>query len=348
MPVWWDIPPHCVVGCLKLTHDCPTPKLFQFDPCFAMDENEILNIFRKKYGKVKKGAKGWIRITCPTCTPKNSGKLKRYVNLVKLTSHCFICETKIKKEELLDLNVISNYKPSLKLQMTDTGSTQEQHPWAKKMPGYKFISINQLVPGHPALQFLSKDHLHDLDYYSECGVVYCPVDAGITMRNQPFTTTAERIIFPVIHNGVLEGWQGRSLPGTFYGDMQDTLRYYHVHTKGNYLFNYDQAKKYRTVIVTEGAKKALKFKNGVATFGKGVSPRQVQLLQEWDNVILLLDAEDDAQKTSIAICAAVNTGPRKAINIDLREFGYTSPDEAATEELQQIAYFCWTRKYGNT
>ncbi len=114
------------------------------------------------------------------------------------------------------------------------------------------------------------------------------------------------------------------------------MRYMHLFPKGEHLFNYHTAKQYDSVIVVEGAKKALKLANSVATLGKGISDKQKQLIQEWKNVILVLDSEEGAQRLALDIQREFRMNGRRCFNIDLGKYGFASPDEATTEELQAI------------
>ncbi|NBQ70997.1 MAG: hypothetical protein EBU46_20060, partial [Nitrosomonadaceae bacterium] len=179
-------------------------------------------------------------------------------------------------------------------------------------------------------------------------IVYVPLEGGKSFQQSPFVTSAERLVFPVKFKGKLVGWQMRTLPGTFYGDQPKALRYYQIFPKGDYLYNYDNAKKYEAVVVVEGVKKALKFPNGVATFGAGVSLEQKQLIQaNWKKVVVMLDAEEDngTQKMAREMTQAFRDMGLQCINVDLSRYNYNSPDDASADELENIVYNEWLRRY---
>ena len=300
-----------------------------------MTEPELLELLKQKYGKIRLSG-DWIAVPCPTCNLHHRKKMKRYVHRKYLSSHCFICHVHMDSEQLLGEGIMSVVTQTDGSPIIDT--PKEPHPWSTRLPGYRFIPVNALPEGHAAVKFLNKDHLFNLDsYYSNNGIVYCPADSGVIIFDKPFTTSADRLIFPVTYKGELVGWQMRSIPGTVFGDRPSVLRYIHLFNKANYLYNYDNAIKYGSVIVTEGVKKALKFPNGVATFGKGIAASQVQQLQEWPIVIFLYDAEEEAQEVGKRVTAAINAEAKsKALNINLGKYGIPSPDEADSETLINI------------
>jgi vesicle coat complex subunit len=110
----------------------------------------------------------------------------------------------------------------------------------------------------------------------------------------------------------------------------------HLFPKGDHLFNYHVAKQYDHVVVVEGVKKALKLANSVATLGKGISAKQKQLIQEWKTITLVLDAEENTQQLARDIQQEFIQNGRKCVNIDLRPYGFESPDETTSEQLQWI------------
>lgn len=305
-----------------------------------MTAQELQQRLKQKFGKCNPAKGDWLRIPCPTCAKADKNKMKRYVSTTSDYTKCFICcKNHIKTSTLLNSDVafVFDYSASVK-------EKEPENALARVMPGSKFEPITELSMDHPAVKFLHKDHLLDLArYYSEYGVVYCPVDGGTVLYNKPYTTSAERIIFPVRFHGQMIGWQMRSIPGTFYGDRVDVIRYIHLFPKGEYLFNYDNARKQDVVIVVEGIKKALKLPScAVATLGKGVSATQLQLLLSWKNIIVMLDADKNEKDTTQAEARKLTEGlisaGKRAININLGNYGIPSPDEATQDQLADIVY----------
>jgi DNA primase len=176
--------------------------------------------------------------------------------------------------------------------------------------------------------------------------VFVPFEGGRNFHNgRTYITSAERLIFPVYFNNSLVGWQMRSIPGTIYGDLQNVVKYYHLFHKGDYLYNYDNAKKFKQVIVVEGVKKALKFPNSVATWGCCISKNQLKLIQTWPEVVMLLDSDknnDNTQKMANKFVDNINLGgSSKAINIDLAKYDASSPDDLPKDILQEIVDNEW-------
>lgn len=298
--------------------------------------HDILKKIESRYGKAKVYG-NFAYFNCPSCTVKNRKKRKRFMNLTTYYSNCWICETPLDSDALFGEMLVPS-KEAVYVK-----EEKKENPLARQLPGTKFIPINQLSVDHPAVKFLHKDHLFNLDkYYHDYHMLYCPSDGGITVRRtDPFVSSAERLIFPVVYKGEFIGWQMRALPGTTYGDRPDCLKYYHLFNKGECLYNYDKAKKFDLVVVVEGVKKALKLDNAVATFGKGLSDTQIQLVQEWKNIVILLDAEDSTQKEAAYMAKMISQNDRNCVNVDLRKYNLPSPDEATTEQLVEIISTEW-------
>jgi DNA primase len=288
-------------------------------------------LLKARFGKVKAVSGGSYRIPCPTCDPTHSKKMKRYLSPGWTTSRCFICEKTIPINELLDDT--SEFEQS-------AGDFEEPaYPYATIAP-YTYPSTLASLPSDSAvIQFLKKDHLTNLEYYDQLGVRYISQDCGVPIKfDSGFAVdTSEALFFPIFgKNREYAGWQIRFIPNTKNGDKFQFMRYMHLFPKGEHLFNYHTAKQYDSVIVVEGAKKALKLANSVATLGKGISDKQKQLIQEWKNVILVLDSEEGAQRLALDIQREFRMNGRRCFNIDLGKYGFASPDEATTEELQAI------------
>ena len=304
---------------------------------------EAFNILKGIYPQTRMASKGYIRVPCPTCEKHDGRKLKRYVNPVSLNSNCYICETPLTWGQLTGKSTMPEGTTRWHIDTTP----KEPHKFEKIIPCYgEGIPVNQLPPGHPCLEFLVKDHLYDLDRYAnELGWIYCPSDQGELFMSNPLVTSAERLIFPVRFKGELVGWQMRSIPGTYYGDRMGCIKYYHLFNKGRYLYNYDEAKKYPMVVVTEGAKKAMKFPCGVATWGKGISDGQLQLLQEWKSIMFFLDGEDETQALAQNFADQLKLVGHQVVNVDPRKYGVTSPDEATEEVMHQAMYDEFNNQY---
>lgn len=310
---------------------------------------KLLNDHRDpEYGPAKVSANGWIRIKCPTCNEHNRKKYKRYLRADSNTSVCFICGIRKDVQDLLEGHYMPHYDPN----EVKEPVKKVVDPRAFEAPFYSCIPVNELPPDHPAIKFLNKDYLYDMDrYYNDYHIVYVPYDAGKVFKTTaPYTTSAERLIFPVYFDDKMVGWQMRSIPGTFYGDRKDVIRYYHLFDKGSYVYNYNGAKNFDEVVVVEGVKKALKFPNGVATWGAGISQTQLQIIQQWPRVVMMLDATDKSgtiQTRAREYVEGIRAAGRKAINVDLlTKYGAESPDDLTADRLQSIVEEEWIEQGG--
>jgi len=292
---------------------------------------KVLALLKNKFGKVKTASGGGYRIPCPTCDPKNSKKMKRYISPGWSGSRCFICEETIPIAELLGEGTV--------FEREHNEGVEEEYKYAKILPYANAVKLSELPQNSAVIQFILKDHLANLPYYDSLGIRYIPTGCGSNLSfDSGFTVnTAESLFFPVFGaNGEYVGWQLRFVPGTWNGDRFQFMRYMHLFPKGEYLFNYHFAKQYKDVVVVEGVKKALKLANAVATLGKGISLKQKQLIQEWKTITIILDGEDSTQELAKEIQTEFRQNGRRCVNIDLRIYGFESPDDTTTAQLQHI------------
>lgn len=308
-----------------------------------MTDSEIIELLKKRFGAAKRGNGDWVRIKCPTCSPRDAAKMKRGVNLNNLVSHCFICEKPLTLTQLFGTDQIEVDPLSRR-----TPIEQTEHPQAKQWPCSSLVPVNSLPLDHPAVELLHKDHLLDLDaIYENYGVGYIleedaidicfPKDDGYVAK----INTANSLVFPVYQHETFVGWQCRFVPGTPNGARMGKMKYLHVFHKGKYLYNFDNAKKYETVIVVEGIKKAWKFPNAVATLGKGITTQQIQLLQHnWQNIIFMYDGDEPTQEKTSLLVDELKLN-RNVININPAKYNFSSPDEMTQEEAQMIAFTEW-------
>lgn len=313
-----------------------------------MTDNELFILLRNKFGAAKRGNNNWVRVKCPTCTPHDAAKLKRGIHLKTLSTNCFICQKPLSLEQMFGgIKITPSTDPVIE-EVTE-------HPQSREWPCKAIIPICALDSDHPAVKFLNKDHLYDrLRYYTDYGVGYITADDSVDILFEKFEgpptkiNTAHSLVFPVHYNKELVGWQLRFIPGTPHGDRMGKMKYLHVFPKGRYLYNYDKAKEYRSVVVVEGVKKSWKFPNGVATLGKGITNHQIQLIQQWDEIILMYDAGDKTQVQARQLVEEIKLNGKKCINIDPGKYGFDSPDEMCEEDAQMIVFHEWQKTYGTT
>jgi hypothetical protein len=305
-----------------------------------MANKAVLQLLKSKFGKAKACSGGSYRVICPTCEPSKGKKMKRYISPDWPTSNCFICGEIKKVKDLLQGSEFA-FKSS-----ADTTPDTDDYPYAKTNPYQRLTPLGELPNTHPAIQFLLKDHLSAWNYYSSLGVGYIGTGDGtnLTFDSGSKINTSDSLYFPVYHNGEYVGWQLRFIPDTINGGRLQFMKYLHLFPKGNHLFNYDRAKQYSNVVVVEGAKKALKAVNAVATLGKGISSTQKQLIQEWRQITLILDGEDNTQRQAEELAEEFRFNGRQCVNIDPRDYGVDSPDEATSELIGKMIFDKWNKK----
>jgi len=301
-----------------------------------MTDPQLVDLLKSKFGAVKRTNGNWVQIRCPTCTARDAAKMKRGINLQTLHTKCWICEVKLNIQDILGTKRFTRVDTSPLI--------REVHPQAKELPCSELIPINELPSDHPAVQFLKKDYLYDLDRYwleNQIGYITTENSHDLIFKKPDRTTkinTADSICFPVKFRNELVGWQLRFVPGTANGNRMSKIRYMHLFNKGDYLYNYDNAIKHDIVVVMEGAKKALKLPCAVATFGKSISDTQIQKLLNWKKIIFMYDGETETQEKAKLLTEELNTGDRICINIDPRKYGFPSPDEMPEDMAIKIVY----------
>lgn len=310
-----------------------------------MTDNELFGLLKSKFGAAKRGNGYWVRVRCPTCAPRDAVKMKRGVHLRTLTSNCFICR---KQFDWADIFGSTPIRPSTE----GTFIEEKEHPQAREWPCKGVIPISALQEDHPAVKFLEKDHLTDRTrLWMEYRVGYITREDAIDIwfdkldGSRTSINTANSLVFPVHYNKEFIGWQLRFVPGTPQGDRMGKMKYLHVFSKGKYLYNYDTAKQYNSVVLVEGIKKAWKFPNGVASLGKGISSEQIQLLQEWDEIILMYDGDAKTQEQAEVLRDRIALNKR-CVNVNPMKYGFASPDEMTYQEAQAIAFQEWQNVYG--
>ena len=295
---------------------------------------EFKKVLKEKGISYKDANKGYLYIRCSSCDVDNQRKMKRYIHYNQSSSNCFICQERqwlsdILKEPLIEVD------GSIPIEEIK----EKEHPQAKELPVVSAIPVNQLPIGHPALKFLNKDHIYDLDaLWNKFRITY--IEEGVPLEFPKGTIDPkDSLLFPVIANGELVGWQLRFIPGTKNGDkwIAKKRKYLHLYSKSHYVYNGDEAKKSDFVVVVEGVKKAWKYpKATIATMGKDISGRQLRyIFENWKKVMFMMDAGEGQKKVDEYIYAA-GQAQVSAIAVDPNEYGFKSPDEMTCKQMETI------------
>jgi hypothetical protein len=157
------------------------------------------------------------------------------------------------------------------------------------------IPLNHLPPDHHARLYLHGRRFDPEELAARYGVAFCSTSENYM--------AVGRIILPVAMDGKVVGWQGRWPDDE---KNSDRPKYYWppVTPKRKFLYGFDTARLYRTVVLVEGVTDAWRVgTNAVAIFGKSLSNQQRQLLVEhWGSgaIVILLDADAAADAAAIA------------------------------------------------
>lgn len=230
----------------------------------------------------------------------------------------------------------AQFFPGMKINRTETSadkfnsrvvmqrSTKE---WRDGVPSPgEIVKIGKLEESHPAMKYLN-DRGISVGVADDYEIKYCKY--GYFDFSSRMGTTAGRLIFPVIMNEKLIGWQARQIEarengkrmiwkgdhmgwwepkmiempnGDIRSEDSQVPRYYTcpgMH-RSKALMNFDVAKKNSNfVIVVEGPVDAIKAgKHAVATFGKKLTRDQVRILSaNWSRVLMILDEEVNPEET---------------------------------------------------
>lgn len=225
-------------------------------------------------------------------------------------------------------------------------------------PG-KMVKVSSLDEAHPAIEYLQNRGISK-EQCDEFGLGYCT--EGYFDFSARMGTNTGRIIFPILMDGTLIGWQARQIEkkienrksiwkgetngwwqprliddgtGTTKYEDQQVPKYYScpgMH-RSKCLLNYDVASQHTDfVVVVEGPIDAVKVgKHAVATFGKRLTKDQVRILcARWSRVIMLLDGEVDTEENWFKNLESSFRGVHFAW---MKLEGFEDPGAASHEEI---------------
>lgn len=157
---------------------------------------------------------------------------------------------------------------------------------AKKVqPPGPLIRVNKLPFRHHAVEYL-ESRFYDIDRLAnKYGVSYC--------QNSPYWLAKDRIIIPVQWDGALRSWQARVIgespkggPPKYFTCPNSSI--------GQWLYNLDRAKRWKTGVVCEGATDTWTYgPMSMAYFKQKLSSAQIKLLIKYfreGSIILLPDS----------------------------------------------------------
>lgn len=267
---------------------------------------------------------------CPVC-----GEHKLTVNAVSGIYKCWrgCCSGTVRK-------LLNKHLP-----MTTAPAKKVKKDYGYVNPG-DLVPLASVGPDSPAAAYLSARGFDYRELGKSFGFSYC--GSGRTFAKGVFSTTST-VVAHVVMDGKEMGWQARLLYDpeklddakcrmmgmSWNAEKGKFIRPPKYMTmpgmdKREVLWNFDNARKSDTVVVTEGVFDAVRVGMcAVASLGKYVSDKQVGLLQQyWRHVILLLDP--DAEKDTNAL--KTKFGPTIDV-VPVMLKGYKDAGEAPRREI---------------
>lgn len=305
-----------------------------------LNRDHIRQLLNQKFGYVKEAGKEML-VKCPFCASRHarlSVNLDKYNGVYK----CWRCGESGSIQKLLGKKF--KLKQEQVRQVSQIAETNEV-----PSPG-DLVPITQVDADNNAVTYLTqaRERTFDLETLDKVyGVKYCSRGRLFACGKGCKYNTANSLIFPVWMNGEIKGWQSRlvydplALPdevGLSIGWQKDdegrVLRPPKYMTnpglkKSQILYNFDQARNYNYVVVTEGVFDVFAVgPMAVATFGTGITEAQAVLLRTyWDHVIILLDAGTEEASSKLKAMIGNSVRVTNVPWTDAKDAGDTDTDE---------------------
>ena len=315
-------------------------------PRFAktvISQEDLMALLQTKFGNVKvtNGSNGPELLTrCPFCG--KSEKLS--VNPVKRVYHCWHCDSSGTLTTLIGINVsLANAN----MPITETKKTQKT-VYPPSFDPSQIIPLTCLPEDNPAIVYLRSRGFDPEELDHDFAFRYCA--KGRVFPHVPFDSS-NTLIIPIYAEDKFLGWQARLLynPKSVSEEVLMAMGYTERKENGELkrppkyltspglnkkemLYNIDWAKKFDTVVVTEGVFDCIRVgRQGVATLGKLVSGYQKKMLVSlWKTIVLLLDPDAEETQNALVKDLTVAGGPKI---VPVRLTGYKDAGDCPREEL---------------
>lgn len=153
--------------------------------------------------------------------------------------------------------------------------------YAIRMPS-GLVSLRELSPQHPALQFLQ------FKYPRVPLASFIAANASYAQERDPLCYPAyNRIIFPIVYEGEVVAWQGRSI------DPTETIRWFLPSGFQKTVYNYDRVSEIDVPVLCEGITTSIACGSvGIAIFGKTITNKLLQQMRsKWGSIIIATDPD---------------------------------------------------------
>ena len=303
--------------------------------------------------------------------PKFHRKGGKYKLSINSDTGAFIChDCGYKGNAFVDFfDIGAQFFRGAKIHRTDTtkeGFNQRfsfvghRKEWKDGVPSPGILKkVSSLELDHPAVEYLELRNI-STEQADSFGIKYCC--DGYFHFSSKMGTTSGRLIFPVIMNNKLTGWQARQIDlntkknryvwkGDRFGwwevpqiitttkDVKyqdyEVPKYYTCPgmQRSRSLLNFDSAIKNKNfVVVVEGPIDCIKVGNNcVATFGKRLTKDQIRILcSNWSRVLMLLDSEVDEKEDWFKMLEKSFDG----VYFNYMKLkGFNDPGEASRQEI---------------
>lgn len=304
-----------------------------------MRPEQLADAIRANFPNVK-GEFPELKICCPLC---GDTRFRLGINVVRKTGHCFNCAARLNATALCDALGLSS---SVWYEPTDFDSLGAVLEGFNKNDRQEEIILREDSVGPlDAITFaeasgskwiylwrLATEYLINRGY-----------DAEKIARKynlllpSPASREKHRLILPVYEDGELVYYQARALTDGQYPKYLNPPKTPNSKGKSHYVFNLDEAKKYREVIICEGIFSAISTgPNAVAIFGKELSDVQANkiLRAGFKSAIIMLDAgeEEAAEKAASKLYSRIQTF--------IAHLPYGDPDEVTLDERVNAILNC--------
>ncbi len=158
--------------------------------------------------------------------------------------------------------------------------------------------LDELPCTHPAVEYLAGERGFDVKMLvKKFGVGYCKESTlPDPVRRR---LASNRIYIPIVMNKKLLGWQMRFI-GTPPGKWPPKYWSCPGQPAGRMIYNFDRARRYRTVVVEEGPADVWSMGNqGMGLIGKSIGPKKLELLVKHckdATVVLMLDPKQSEKE----------------------------------------------------
>jgi len=285
-------------------------------------------ILEKHLGSPKK-AGSELAFYCPFCAERGfkSTKKKLHVNVKTDLYNCFRCEYRGRNAEKLVAAITgdTSYKEECDIGYRSSVYALTKEKIEKDVEEVDLWGVEaeieeDLVPLHKnstSIAQKARKYLQNRGF-TDKDINFYNVHYGYEKKYK------DMIVFPVYLDGVLVFYSGRSF---ITAEKAHPSKFKAPTGKSGCMFNYDEAKKHDTIVVTEGIFDAFSCgRNAVAIFGKKISDKQVELLGKTKAKEIVICLDSDA--VDCAHYAAKKLAHLKKVKILI-----LSPDEGDANDL---------------